>query len=138
MTNENQTAGKKQRKLGLTSVILIALALGIVCGVIFHYIITTGNVRDDIFVNGIFYVVGQGFIRLMQMLVVPLVFCSIVCGAASIGDTKTLGTIGENARLLSVHDCARYCCRFMHGQPAQSRARRRYVLHSGERHLEPR
>ena len=39
MTNENQTAGKKQRKLGLTSVILIALALGIVCGVIFHYII---------------------------------------------------------------------------------------------------
>ena len=30
MTNENQTAGKKQRKLGLTSVILIALALGIV------------------------------------------------------------------------------------------------------------
>ena len=26
MTNENQTAGKKQRKLGLTSVILIALA----------------------------------------------------------------------------------------------------------------
>ena len=50
--------------------------------------------RDDIFVNGIFYVVGQGFIRLMQMLVVPLVFCSIVCGAASIGDTKTLSTIG--------------------------------------------
>lgn len=94
MTNENQTAGKKQRKLGLTSVILIALALGIVCGVIFHYIIPAGTVRDDIFVNGIFYVVGQGFIRLMQMLVVPLVFCSIVCGAASIGDTKTLGTIG--------------------------------------------
>lgn len=28
------------------------------------------------------------------MLVVPLVFCSIVCGAASIGDTKTLGTVG--------------------------------------------
>lgn len=94
MTNENQTAGKKQRKLGLTSVILIALALGIVCGVIFHYVIPAGTVRDDIFVNGIFYVVGQGFIRLMQMLVVPLVFCSIVCGAASIGDTKTLGTIG--------------------------------------------
>lgn len=48
MTNENQTAGKKQRKLGLTSVILIALALGIVCGVIFHYVIPAGTVRDDI------------------------------------------------------------------------------------------
>ncbi len=61
---------------------------------IFHYCIPSGAIRDDVFVNGIFYVVGQGFIRLMQMLVVPLVFCSIVCGAASIGDTKTLGSIG--------------------------------------------
>ncbi|MGN1391743.1 MAG: dicarboxylate/amino acid:cation symporter, partial [Sharpea porci] len=33
-------------------------------------------------------------IRGMQMLVVPLVFCSIVCGAAAIGDTKTLGKVG--------------------------------------------
>ena len=30
----------------------------------------------------------------MQMLVVPLVFCSLVCGAMAIGDTKTLGTVG--------------------------------------------
>ena len=61
---------------------------------IFHYLVPAGTVRDDVFVDGIFYIVGQGFIRLMQMLVVPLVFCSIVCGAASIGDTKTLGTVG--------------------------------------------
>lgn len=85
---------KKRRKLGLTTTILIALVLGIVCGVIFHYLIPAGTVRDDVFVDGVFYIVGQGFIRLMQMLVVPLVFCSIVCGAASIGDTKTLGTVG--------------------------------------------
>ena len=38
--------------------------------------------------------VGQGFIRLMQMLVVPLVFCSLVCGSMAIGDTKTLGKVG--------------------------------------------
>lgn len=44
--------------------------------------------------EGILYVVGQGFIRLMKMLVVPLVFCSIVCGSMSIGDTKKLGTVG--------------------------------------------
>ena len=94
MTSQTQDKSPKKRKLGLTSVILIALALGIVCGVIFHYCIPAGTVRDDFFVNGVFYVIGQGFIRLMQMLVVPLVFCSIVCGAASIGDTKTLGTIG--------------------------------------------
>jgi Na+/H+-dicarboxylate symporter len=30
----------------------------------------------------------------MKMLVVPLVFCSIVCGAMAIGDTKKLGKVG--------------------------------------------
>ena len=34
-------------------------------------------------INGFFFVIGRGFIRLMQMLVVPLVFTSIVCGAAA-------------------------------------------------------
>ncbi|OON92299.1 MAG: sodium:dicarboxylate symporter, partial [Candidatus Epulonipiscium fishelsonii] len=33
-------------------------------------------------------------IRAMQMLVVPLVFCSLICGTMSIGDTKTLGKVG--------------------------------------------
>ena len=94
MGSTDTKAKKPRKKLGLTSAIFIALGLGIVCGIIFHYFIPEGFVRDDVFVNGIFYVVGQGFIRLMQMLVVPLVFCSIVCGAAAIGDTKTLGTVG--------------------------------------------
>ncbi len=95
MANEINMGGKpKKFQLGLTGRILLALVLGLVCGVIFHYLVPAGTIRDDVFVNGIFYVIGQGFIRLMQMLVVPLVFCSIVCGASSIGDTKTLGTIG--------------------------------------------
>ena len=84
----------RSSRFGLTTWIFIGLGLGLLCGVIFHYAVPAGFVRDDVFVNGIFYVVGQGFLRLMQMLVVPLVFCSIVCGAASIGDTKTLGAIG--------------------------------------------
>ncbi len=95
-TEPENTEGpkKKRKKLGLTSRIFIALILGMICGVVFHYLVPEGFVRDTVFVEGIFYVIGQGFIRLMQMLVVPLVFCSIVCGAASIGDTKTLGTVG--------------------------------------------
>ena len=51
-------------------------------------------IRDTVLINGIFYVVGNGFLRLMQMLVVPLVFCSLICGSAAIGDTKTLGKVG--------------------------------------------
>lgn len=92
--NAEEPEKKKRKKLGLTSRIFIALILGLLVGVFIHYCVPESSFRDDVVVEGIFYVVGQGFIRLMQMLVVPLVFCSIVCGAASIGDTKTLGTIG--------------------------------------------
>ena len=53
--------------------------------------------------------VGQGFIRLMKMLVVPLVFCSLVCGSMAIGDTKKLGTVGvQNFDFLSCHNST--CC----------------------------
>ena len=63
-------------------------------GVVVHYVIPEGGFRDDVLINGIFYVIGNGFIRLMQMLVVPLVFCSLVCGSMAIGDTKRLGKVG--------------------------------------------
>ncbi|WP_302962508.1 dicarboxylate/amino acid:cation symporter [uncultured Adlercreutzia sp.] len=90
---------RRRPRLGLTSQILLALVLGLLCGVALHYVVPAGAVRDDILVGGVFYLVGQGFIRLMQMLVVPLVFCSIVCGAAAI-DTKTLGSVGVKTLLL--------------------------------------
>lgn len=85
---------KERKKLGLTSKIFIGLIAGLIVGVIFNLFIPASYVRDTIFVEGIFYVIGQGFIRLMKMLVVPLVFCSLVTGSSSIGDTKTLGKVG--------------------------------------------
>ncbi|MDO4169978.1 MAG: dicarboxylate/amino acid:cation symporter [Lachnospiraceae bacterium] len=85
---------KEQKKMGLTTKIFIALIAGAIVGVIMHYYVPAGYVRDDIVVGGVFYVLGQGFLRLMQMLVVPLVFCSLVCGSSAIGDTKTLGRVG--------------------------------------------
>ncbi|HCJ37786.1 MAG TPA: dicarboxylate/amino acid:cation symporter, partial [Erysipelotrichaceae bacterium] len=85
---------KKEKKIGLTTMIFIALILGAVTGVIINLTLSSSEFVMDYVVNGAFYIVGQGFIRGMQMLVVPLVFCSIVCGAAAIGDTKTLGKVG--------------------------------------------
>ena len=85
---------EEKKKLGLSTKIFIALLTGAVCGVLIHYYMPEGYFRDTILINGILYVLGNGFIRLMQMLVVPLVFCSLVCGAMAIGDTKTLGTVG--------------------------------------------
>ena len=85
---------KKKHTLGLSTKIFIALLLGAVCGVLIHYFMPAGYVRDTVITNGILYGLGNGFIRLMQMLVVPLVFCSLVCGSMAIGDTKTLGKVG--------------------------------------------
>ncbi len=84
--------GKKQ--FGLTTQIFIALIAGAIVGAIINNFFANISFVNDIIVEGVFYVVGQGFISLMKMLVVPLVFCSIVCGAAAIGDTKTLGSVG--------------------------------------------
>ncbi len=85
---------EKAKKIGLTTKIFIALIAGAIFGIILCYLVPSGHVRDDIVVEGILYVIGQGFIRLMKMLVVPLVFCSLVCGSMAIGDTKKLGTVG--------------------------------------------
>lgn len=84
----------EKRKLGLTTVVFIALLLGAITGLILHYWVPEGFVRDTVLINGVFYVFGNGFLRGMRMLVVPLVFCSLVCGAMSIGDTKKLGKVG--------------------------------------------
>ena len=85
---------RERKKIGLTTAIFIGLFLGAATGILFHYVVPAGKIRDDVFINGVFYVVGNGFLRLMQMLVVPLVFSSLVCGSMAMGDTKKLGKIG--------------------------------------------
>ncbi len=88
------TKTNKKKKTGLTTMIFIALLAGVILGVILCYFVPDGTIKNDIIIEGILYVIGQGFIRLMKMLVVPLVFCSLVCGSMAIGDTKKLGTVG--------------------------------------------
>ncbi|WP_101694351.1 dicarboxylate/amino acid:cation symporter [Dorea phocaeensis] len=90
---------EKKKKLGLTTKIFISLIVGAIFGVVLCYLVPSGHIKDDIIVEGVLYVVGQGFIRLMKMLVVPLVFCSLVCGSMAIGDTKKLGTVGVRTLL---------------------------------------
>lgn len=85
---------KEKKKLGLSTRIFIALILGAIFGIFVNYVLPSGVLKDTILINGILYVIGNGFIRLMQMLVIPLVFCSLICGTMSIGDTKTLGKVG--------------------------------------------
>ena len=92
--NRKETTEKSKKKLGLSTQIFIALLAGALLGVVIHYWIPSSYIKDTVIVEGVLYVIGQVFIRLMQMLVVPLVFCSLVCGSMSIGDSKTLGKVG--------------------------------------------
>lgn len=85
---------KSDKKLSLTSKIFIALICGMILGIVMHYFVPKSHIKDDIIIDGIFYLLGQMFIRAMQMLVVPLVFFSIADGCRNMGDTKTLGKVG--------------------------------------------
>ncbi len=99
-----------KRSSSLTTWILIALVAGIICGILGSFTIPEGSIMDVYVIEGVFYVLGQWFIRLMQMLVVPLVFCSIVCGAASMSDPKMLGKVGVGTILLYLFTTALAVC----------------------------
>lgn len=81
----------KKKKISLTAKILIALALGIVTGFVLNM---AGNNVFEPIDSYVLYPLGQIFIRLVTMLVVPLVFISIVLGVGGLGDPKKLGRIG--------------------------------------------
>lgn len=101
---------KNKKKIGLSTQIFIALLGGAILGILIHYYMPDGYLKDTVLINGVLYVVGQGFIRLMQMLVVPLVFCSLVCGSMAIGDTKTLGKVGIKTVLFYLFTTAVAVC----------------------------
>ena len=44
--------------------------------------------------NGILYIMGQAFVRLLQVIVIPLVVVSLTCGTASLDSIRQLGRIG--------------------------------------------
>ena len=70
------------------------MVLGLIFGLILNFWVQDPFIKNVIFIDNVFYLGGNLFIKLMKMLVVPLVFCSIVVGVASISDIKTLGSIG--------------------------------------------
>ncbi|PMB84421.1 dicarboxylate/amino acid:cation symporter [Dolosicoccus paucivorans] len=85
---------KSLKVKSLTTKIFIALLGGLLTGILINqFFINVSGVQTFI-VDGVFKIFGQGFIAAMQMLVVPLVFCSLVTGTMSMGDTKKLGSIG--------------------------------------------
>jgi aerobic C4-dicarboxylate transport protein len=42
---------------------------------------------------------GDGFIKLIRMVIAPLIFCTVVAGVANVGDMRKLGRVGLKALL---------------------------------------
>ena len=74
--------------------ILIGLVVGVVTGVATNYFGGGETPRVTWFITNITEPVGQLFLRLLLMTVIPLVFSSMVIGVAGIGDVRKLGRVG--------------------------------------------
>lgn len=78
------------------------MAIGFLVGVlggIAAYTFADGQPWLEHLINWVTYPVGQIFLRLLFMLVVPLVFSALVLGVIEIGDVKSLGRIGGKTLL---------------------------------------
>jgi Na+/H+-dicarboxylate symporter len=91
---EKKIAVKKSFFSNLTVQILIAMLLGAVLGIFIHDNYTVEfaqNFSDKI------KMLATIFIRLVQMIIAPLVFTTLVVGIAKLGDIKSVGRIGGKA-----------------------------------------
>jgi len=73
------------------------IAIGFIIGIVLGFIIGPMADSTPLIKNALLPtldLIGKIFLALLKMLIVPLVFASLVCGAGSIGDPKTLGRIG--------------------------------------------
>ena len=62
--------------------VLIGVAIGILLG---HFSPDLGRALKPL---------GDGFVKLVKMIIAPIIFCTVVHGIASMGDLKKLGRIG--------------------------------------------
>ena len=85
------------KKISLTTQILIAMLLGAIFGILLNVFAANSGWIQNFVVGGVLGVVGAIFIAALKMMVVPLVFVSLVCGVTNMGDISALGRIGGKA-----------------------------------------
>ncbi len=93
-TDLDEATQDKPKGLALHTRILIGLAVGVIAGVIVNKAFGGDHPRVVWVVDNLTHPIGQLFLRLLLMIVVPLVFSSLVVGVAGIGDIRKLGRVG--------------------------------------------
>ena len=92
----NDITLSKPKKNNLTTYIMLAMIAGIIVGYIVH------EKTSEDFINSFsskIKLLATIFLRLVQMIIAPLVFATLVTGIASLGDMKTVGRVGGKAML---------------------------------------
>ncbi len=84
------------KKSRLTLYIIIAMVLGIIAG----YYVNTNYEADTrkVFADNV-KLLTTIFLRMVQMIIAPIVFSTLVVGIAKLGDMKTVGRVGGKAML---------------------------------------
>ncbi|SNB60411.1 aerobic C4-dicarboxylate transport protein [Rhodoblastus acidophilus] len=67
--------------------VLFAIALGVVAGIFFPAFSTSEGVKA----------LGDGFIKLIKMVIAPIIFCTVSSGIAHIQDASKVGRVGVKA-----------------------------------------
>src|SRR5271167_686468 len=67
--------------------VLIAILLGVVVGWLWPNLATNDWVKA----------LGDGFIKLIKMVIAPIIFCTVVSGIAHIQDARKVGRVGIKA-----------------------------------------
>jgi Na+/H+-dicarboxylate symporter len=97
--------------MSLTNKILLGMVLGVLVGVMFNLLLGLDETQTtattaygqwiQVFViNGVLDAIGQIFVASLKLLVVPLVFVSLVCGAASLGGHSRMGALATKTLVL--------------------------------------
>ena len=82
-----------KKRISLLWKISIGFFLGIIFGFAVGPVVQSSHVLN-VYIMPFIDLVGKIFLRLLMMLIVPLVFASLVAGAAAVGDVRKLGRIG--------------------------------------------
>jgi dicarboxylate/amino acid:cation (Na+ or H+) symporter, DAACS family len=93
-TDLDEETPDKPKGIPLHTKILLGLAVGVIAGISVNKLLGGDHPRVVWIVDNITQPVGQLFLRLLLMIVVPLVFSSLVVGVAGIGDIRKLGRVG--------------------------------------------
>ena len=86
-TKQEKVMGKKKIYQHLYFQVLTAISIGVCVG---HFYPETGAAMKPL---------GDGFIKLIKMIIAPVIFCTVVTGIAGMDDMKKVGRVGAKALL---------------------------------------